>query len=267
MRILRILVLTLAVLSSPLAHADLVFSAPPRGTEAEERATYEPFVQAMSEWIGTRVVYDYPGDFVTYTFRMRKGQYDLVFDGPHFVAWRMANLHHRVLVDLPEPLVFNVVTGVENGEVNDLDSLINKRVCSLASMQFGTLVVLSQYKLREPELQIVKGEARVAENLQSGQCNVAILRSNVFNRLPEPERAKYKVVFTSNPYPNSAITAGPRLSDDQRRILTARLSDPENSAMKDVLIRFTTKAASFTRAEPTRFVGMDQMLKERVFGW
>jgi len=134
-KFLSVLALVLSVNSN--VYAELTFSAPPRGTEADERATYEPLAKAMSNALREQVRYVFPHDFNEYSFEMRKGRYDIVFDGPHFAQWRVANL--------PENLQFLVITPVAKTHINTLRDLVNESVCAQMTPQLGTLMLLQNY--------------------------------------------------------------------------------------------------------------------------
>ncbi len=267
----KIRLLFLLMLFSPPIFADLIFSAPPRGSEVEERAIYEPFAQAMSEWLGTKVVYEYPRDFTTYSFHMRKGYYDIQFDGPHFASWRVANINHQLLVNLPENLVFFVVAPVANTKITNLDSLVAKKVCGQAPPQLGTLFLMTQYNnpVREPILEtIAGGEANVYESLKNKKCDVAILSDNTYLKMSDAERAKYKTLYSSRPVPNNALTTGPRVTAEQRQILINNLTNPKTASIaKPIFDRFSKNATSFVVSDPSKFEGLDLLLKQFSYGW
>lgn len=78
-----------------------LFSAPPRGSETKEREVYEPIASYLSQVTGKNIVYKHPDNWLNYQNLMQQGKYDLVFDGPHFIGWRMEKPGHQPLVKLP----------------------------------------------------------------------------------------------------------------------------------------------------------------------
>ncbi|MGD8592580.1 MAG: PhnD/SsuA/transferrin family substrate-binding protein [Gammaproteobacteria bacterium] len=249
--------------------AELIFSAPPRGTEAEERATYEPLVKAMSEVIGEQVRYVYPRGFLEYSVNMQKGLYDIVFDGPHFSQWRVANLHHTILVNLPENLQFLVVTPQARTHVNTLRDLIYESVCAQMTPQLGTLMLLQNYYHRaaEPQLHLVHGEEKVFSDFSKGKCTAAVLRDKRFFKIAKADRATYKVIYKSAVAPNDAITVNDKFTQEQRKALIALLTNPETMKVAGPIFdRFSRKAVAFDLAEPDKFEGLDQLLL-LAFGW
>ncbi len=251
------------------AYAELIFSAPPRGSEAEERATYEPLAQSMSAVIGEQVRYAYPRGFLDYSVNMQKGNYDIVFDGPHFAQWRVTNLHHTILVNLPENLQFLVVAPKTQTNFNSLHDLIYATVCAQMTPQLGTLMLLRNYYERavEPQLRLVRGEERVLSDFTAGECAAAVLRDKRFYKMSDAERANYKIIYTSTVAPNDAITVNQKITPEQRKALIALLTDP--AAMKvaaRIFDRFSRNAVVFHQVDASQYTGLDQLLL-LAFGW
>jgi ABC-type phosphate/phosphonate transport system substrate-binding protein len=261
--------LTLTLFVNNNVFADLIFSAPPRGTETVERETYEPLVKAMSKAIGEKVQYVYPRDFNEYSFDMQKGRYDIVFDGPHFSQWRVVNLNHTILVNLPENLQFLVVTPVGETNVNTLNDLVFESVCAQWTPQLGTLMLLENFyeRMAEPNLHLVHGEDKVYSDFARGACTAAVLRDKTFFKMSIPQRADYKVVYKSPIAPNDAITVATKISQKQRKALIALLTDPRTAKVaRPIFDRFSKNAAAFKLADPAQFEGLDQLLL-LAFGW
>ena len=99
-----------------------VFSAPPRESAQAAAEIYGPIAKYLSAATGKKVVYRQPSNWIAYQAEMRKGEYDLVFDGPHFNAWRAANLQHNILVKAPGEHSFVVVVKKDNDKIRELSS-------------------------------------------------------------------------------------------------------------------------------------------------
>lgn len=249
--------------------ADIIFSAPPRGTETNERATYEPLANAMSEAIGEKVQYVYPRDFIQYSVDMQKGRYDIVFDGPHFSQWRVKNLNHTILVNLPENLQFLVVMPQARTRVNTIHDLVYEKICAQLTPQLGTLMLLQNYSARaaEPQLELVHGENRVYSSFLSGKCTGAVLRDKTFFKMSPAERAGYKVIYKSPTAPNDAITANNKINQQQRKDLIKLLTNPQAMKVAEPIFnRFSRNAIAFNVVDPKQYEGLDELLL-LAFGW
>jgi ABC-type phosphate/phosphonate transport system substrate-binding protein len=105
-----------------------VFSAPPRESAQAAAEIYGPIAEYLSAVTGKKVVYRQPANWIAYQTEMRKGDYDLVFDGPHFNAWRAANLQHNILVKAPGEHSFVVVVKKDNDKVRELKQLTTREI-------------------------------------------------------------------------------------------------------------------------------------------
>ena len=84
-----------ATISLPgVAANEYIFSAPPRGSAEKETKVYKPIAAYLSKMLGKKIVYQHPGNWLSYQQNMQLGRYDLVFDGPHFVSWRILKTNH-----------------------------------------------------------------------------------------------------------------------------------------------------------------------------
>ncbi len=123
MKYFKIFVLSVVITCSTLvtAYADeFIFTAPPREKATDGDAMYGPIADFLTKKTSHSFVYKHPGNWLSYMKGMREGDYDLAFDGPHFVSWRVAALQHTPLVRLPGKLVFVVISRKDNAKIAKL---------------------------------------------------------------------------------------------------------------------------------------------------
>ncbi|MGD8498488.1 MAG: PhnD/SsuA/transferrin family substrate-binding protein [Chromatiales bacterium] len=265
-----------AALAAPLsgvAQAQLILSAPPRETPEAGERIYGPLARQLSELLGQPVVYEHPKAWQTYSFQMRRGRYDIVFDGPHFGAWRMAHIDHVPLVKLPGSLVFVVITKADNDAVKTLDDLRARKTCGLASPNLGTMTLLSQYPnpVRQPLVVDLHqgGFKAVYQAWKAGRCEAAVLRDQFFiKKVSDEDKKGIKVIFTSRPVPNQTITVGPRVDPSQRSLLVRQWSSEEGAASASALFaRFNRKSKQFVPAEAGEYENLNMLLEGLIWGW
>jgi len=154
-------VLFLLIISNffSVAFAELILSAPPRESAEAGMKIYGPIAQHLSKNLGVQVTYKHPENWMMYQRDMRADKYDIVFDGPHFIAWREAHLGHEVLMKLPGNLQFIIVTTKNNASVNKANDLIGKNVCGISPPNLSTLSVLDYFEnpVRQPTIKVIKG--------------------------------------------------------------------------------------------------------------
>ena len=258
----------------PSAVAELVFSAPPRESQQVGEEIYAPLTDYLADLLGQPVVYQHPYNWLAYQRDMRAGRYDLVFDGPHLVAWRIAHIDHQPLVRLPSPLKFHVITLAQREDINELDDLIGKRLCAFAPPDFGTLLVTGDFlnPIQQPALtEIGDGGFEAVWGAFTGRaCDAAIVRTSFFyTELSQQDRSLTRVIYTTYEHPNQALTAGPRVTDEQRRKITLSLTTNPTGIAATAALRahYDKHAPRLVVAQANEYAGHNFLLEGVVFGW
>lgn len=263
----KCLLLLAAVLgASTPAAAELVLAAPPRESETKGAESYDAIASYLSTVIGEKVTYSNPTNWLTYQSSMRKGAYDIVFDGPAFVAWRMAKLQHVPIVKLPGQLSFVVVVKKNDAHIKTLNDLAGHTVCGLAPPNLATLTL--QYEFSNPSRQpLILGSNSFKDSYEgvvSGKCVAAVIHAKIYAGLEGQSQAT-RVIFTSKAFSNQAITVGPKISPEMRvKVTQALLSPAGKAASLSVLERF--KAAEWLPAKPEEYEGLQVLLRD-VWGF
>jgi ABC-type phosphate/phosphonate transport system substrate-binding protein len=244
----------------------LVFSAPPRGSYAEEVAAYQPIAELLSEVIGKKIVYQYSDNWLSYSKDMTMGRYDIVFDGPAFNGWRAERLSHVPLVKLPEDFVFVVVTRADDKSLNDVKDLAGRMVCAHAPPNLGTLTMLSRFDnpSRQPRIVETKGWDNSYKAMLEGKCVATVVPIKNLQKLDKgPQRAS-KTLYTHRAMPNQALSVGPRVSPELRaRIAQALLS--EKGKLATAKLRAAYAGKDFVPATREEYAGLGDLLKDSLY--
>lgn len=253
-----------AVFAMPAMAADLVFTSPPRGAEANEATVYQPIADYLSEAIGKKIVYEHPDNWLTYQYKMQKGGYDLVFDGPHFLSWRMAKLGHEPLVKFPGKLAFVVIAHKDNDRVNEVKDLAGRTVCGMAPPNLATLTMYSLFEnpARQPLIIEARSFKQAYQDLVAKKCVGAALRDAAFNKLDKDKNAA-KVLFHSKGVPNQAFSAGPRFTaEDKAKMVKALLAPEAKVKLAKFLEQFNMKDKELLAANRAEFEGIAVLLRD-----
>jgi ABC-type phosphate/phosphonate transport system substrate-binding protein len=240
----------------------LVFSAPPHETEAEALRTYRPIAEYLTRVIGKKIVFHYPKDWLTYQKEMQQGNYDLVFDGPHLNSWRISNLQHNALVKLADEYAFVVVVRKED-KITNLKQLAGLRICGMTPPDFGTLAVLGQFDnpVRQPIIVNTLGSTKVYEGVAiEKQCNAGILPAASVKKFNDSANL-LRAIYMTQPIPNQAFSAGPRISRDDQARIAAALVSPEASRVVSRLIAANGADQGLAFASKSDYIGLDVYLK------
>ena len=261
-RIFGWLSLATAVALAAPAQADLTFTSAPRDSAEKEAQLYQPVVDLLTKATGQKVRFLHGDNFLVYQSEMRKGTYDIVFDGPHFLSWRMTQLQHVPLVKFPGNLVFVAAVKKSNTKVNSLKDMAGRTLCAFPPPNLATLAV--QFEFDNPARQPMFLETETFplsyKNMVAGKCVGAILQKKLFETLDKDAQVA-KVLFTSKPYPNQAFSAGPKVTPEMRERIVKALLSPEGAAATQKM-RDVYKATSLVPATVEEFQGLGLLLRD-----
>jgi len=251
---------------------ELIMSAPPRENQQEAEALYEPLAKVFSDILGRTVRYVYPDNWLNYQREMRRGEYDIAFDGPHFASWRIKHLGHELLVKLSGSIEFVTLVHKRRKNISSLKDLIGKKICSISPPNLSALTLLDTFKnpVQQPILLGIRGGMEnVVNRFNNGACDAAVIRTSYYKKkLNLDERNKTKVLHQSNPLPNQAFTVSKKLSASDVAILASAI---EYGAAKKVIVpiakRFGGKEAKFLAAETSEYFDQRLLLEGVILGW
>jgi ABC-type phosphate/phosphonate transport system substrate-binding protein len=272
LRFLRLLLCLLFLFPVLVSAKTLIFTAPPRETPDQGKAMYGPIADYLSKVLKVAVKYEHPQNWTNYTRDMRDGKYDIVFDGPHFAAWRIKHYNHKAVAKLPGSLKFVIFTGRDNNKINNLRDLIGKNICGLPSPNLATMSAFSMYNnpVIQPYVYFVKGgPPMVYKSFKKGKCVAAVIRDQfLLKKVSVDEREKIKIIAKSRPYPNQTFTVSTRLAPEQIQRIKTSLSSPEGAhAAEKLLNRFSKKRKYIEPADTRDYAGIEKLLENIVWGW
>jgi ABC-type phosphate/phosphonate transport system substrate-binding protein len=259
-------------ITTEISARELILTAPPRETVEKGVKLYGPIANHLSELLGTRIVYEHPGNWLNYQRDMRNDKYDIVFDGPHFVSWRVAHLGHEVVAKLPGNLQFVLLADKENKNINATANLIGKSFCGISPPNLSTLSVLDHFRnpARQPRIKGIKGGmGKVYKSFKEGKCDAVVLRTAFYKKkLNDAQRSELKQIYLSRKMPNQAISVSSRISKEARYVIRNSLTmGTGTKATSALLKRFGGKAKSMVKANNAEFLPHTALLEGIIFGW
>lgn len=253
--------------------ADLIFTAPPRESAQAGQKLYAPVAKYLSQLLNRKVTYKHPGNWFSYQNNMRKDKYDIIFDGPHFISWRVAHINHEVLLKLPGELKFMVVTNSSNAELNEGKDLIGKRFCGISPPNLSSLSFLASFKnpVLQPKVKGIKGGmGKVYKAFSKNECPAAVLRNTFYKKkLTDAQRQNLKIIFNSQSLPNQAISVSSRLSRAEKdKMATGLVTGKGASSINGIIKRFGGKQVqSFVATTNEEYKNYNSYLEGVIFGW
>ncbi len=238
---IRMILGALVVLVPQTVLSAYVFTAPPREDAEHGYQVYKPIADFLTKETGQQFVYRQQNDWDEYVKDMRAEKYDLVFDGPHFVDWRIHNIKHRAILKIPHLLQWRVIVSKNEKNITKVEDLVGQKVCAPGVPNFGTLNLLSHFKddSKQPQHVEVKGWNHVFEGVKNGECVAGVLPKKN-HEIYDKANVYTKSIHTHLPYPNQAFTASSRIPDALReKIRKALLSDDGQKALENLRTRYT----------------------------
>ncbi|QKT04281.1 phosphate/phosphite/phosphonate ABC transporter substrate-binding protein [Ectothiorhodospiraceae bacterium 2226] len=257
----------LMAVSLPTAAETIVFATAPTQSPEATVQQYQPIVNFLSRATGKRVEVATTRSFIEYASRMRKGEFDLIFDGPHFIGWRNQHLDHEVLAKLPGELRFVVVTRAD-ASIDGVDDLIGRRVCGPAVPNLATLSVLEQFPnpARQPVHTPVGGFPAALACVREGRADAAVLRDQFWAR---QEQEGYKVVYqTAQALPDRGFSVTRRVDGATRAQLREALiaMSGDEVVAKALTAIGGASRQGFVAANDAEYAGLGRLLAD-VWGF
>jgi len=262
-------ILSLSAGTSRAAVKTYVFTAPPLASLKKDTAVYGPIAAYLSKALGRKVAYQYPDNWLSYEKNMQEDKYDIIYDGPHFIGWRMARLGNVPLVKLPGKLKFVVFVKVNNKSFKSLADLDGHTVCGLAPPNLATLSLYNQYSnpVREPLIISAGSFPKDYKMVMMGKCTAGVMRDKMFFKLQMKSGKKGRIIWTSKGLTSLGFTASSRVTPRDRKKIVAALTAPAAQApLKAFFNRFSRKNRKLLPATVKDYAGMGSYLRD-VYGF
>lgn len=264
MRIKHLLAgIALAFASFSALASTYIFAVPPRGSQAATDQVYGPIAKLLSQATGQNIKLIYEADWLSYESDMKAGRFDLVFDGPAFIGWRMAHQNFVPLVKLKGNLVFGVITGAKNTNVHQVADLFGQTVCAFPPPNIATLTLYGMFTnpLSQPVIVPATTLKDTYDNVISGKCKGAIIPISLYQHLNQgATQDMTRIIMKTAPIPNQAFSAGPRIPTAvQQKIKEALLSPAGAQASQALRAEFGNRP--LVPANPDEYQGLGSLLK------
>jgi len=246
------------------ADADVItFATAPTQSPAKTKEIYGPLVDYLAKTTNKNIQLVIPRNFLEYTSKMRKAQYDIIFDGPHFVSWRMKNIDHQPIARLPGKLVFAAIVK-DGGVVKNIQQLVGKKVCAVNSPNLATLMILDSFRnpVRQPVIVSARSFKDAFKCLKEGKGDAAFIPVGFWKKFKKKGKTNgLRVLYTTKkkPLPTRTFSISKRLDAVTRSsIQKALLNTVGQEGAQPLLKRFRRK--NFVEAPSPEFSNLSRLL-------
>ena len=244
---------------------DLIFPTPPTQSVEMTRKNYQPLVDYISQAINKKIVLMPAKNFQEYTKNLRIGTYDMIFDGPHFINWRIRKQNHVVVAKQPGELHFAIVA-MKNSSIRKLEDLWALPVCTPSVPHLGTLTMLEIYSnpIREPVIIPVQSFKHALKCLREGRGLAALVRDKYWYK--KADRSGLRVIhMTKKKMPARGLTVSPRVNKKAQRQITRALTSKEGRKFAEKAFS-TIGGGKFVTANTAEFSNHGEIIKQ-VWGF
>jgi len=266
LRITALMSVVVMLLGTPAYAAEkgiISFTTAPTQSLAKTKELYGPLVDYLAETTGKNIKLVAARNFLEYTSKMRKGEYDIVFDGPHFVSWRMNKVKHVPVARLPGKLIFAAIVK-DGGVINDIKQLVGKKVCAVNSPNLATLTILDSFPnpVQQPVIVSVRSFKEAFSCLKSGKGQAAFLPIGFWKKFEKKGKTDgLRILYTSKkkPLPTRTFSISEEVDAVTRSNIQKALLDAEGKkGAQPLLKRFNRK--KFVEAPSSEFKGLSRLL-------
>lgn len=238
------------------------FITAPTHSKQKTKEIYTPLINYLSKKTGKTIELIYPINFLDYINKMKRGEADITFDGPHFSSWRINNLKDRAIARLPGQIKIAVITKQEHSKLNKMKDLIAQKVCGFASPNLLTMAYLDHYPnpVQLPNMVPVKGGFKgLLKCLKSNKGKAAVLRDKLWNKI---DKQGLKLIsIPEKSYPDRTFTVSNKMDNATQDAIQQALISPDASQHIQGLLS-TFKKQGLIKTNNNEYTGIDKLLSQ-----
>jgi ABC-type phosphate/phosphonate transport system substrate-binding protein len=237
----------------------LIFSTAPTHSTQKTLEIYQPIVDYLSEVTGREIVINTATTFIDYNNNLQKDNYNIIFDGPHFVGWRMDKFGHVPVARLPGYIRIVIVVK-KSSNINSMEQLTGQRICSFPSPNMLTMAFFEYFQnpIRQPVPVPARGFKGLEKCLQRDDVVGAVLRDKMWAKMKNKENFKI-LLAPEKSYPERTFTLSSGIDAATRKKITyALLSKQGQEYLQGLLTTF--KRDRLVPARPDEYKDLGLLL-------
>ncbi len=257
--IVTALLLSISSVTAVQAAQPLVFSTAPTHSTKKTLEIYQPIVDYLSEVTGREIVINTATTFIDYNNNLQKNNYNIVFDGPHFVGWRMEKFGHVPIARLPGYIRIVVVIK-KDSKITSMQDLTGQRICTFPSPNMLTMAFFESFTnpIRQPVPVPARGFKGLEKCLQREDVVGAVLRDKMWAKMKNKEN--YMILYApKKAYPERTFTLSSDIdAETRKKIVYALLSSQGQEYLQGLLKTF--KRDRLVPARPDEYKDLGLLL-------
>ncbi|WP_303901673.1 phosphate/phosphite/phosphonate ABC transporter substrate-binding protein [Thiohalomonas denitrificans] len=249
--------LALFTIGLPASAAKLTFAVHPVLPAEQTRTAYQPLLNYLERTTGRDLELVVNRNFLSYWQMLKRGEYDIILDGPHFTDYRVQKMGYRILAKFPAAVSYTLVANPDSFILEPAD-LVGKRIATTPSPALGALRLSQLYPhpLRQPRIVETEDSLTAARMTVEGKTAGAIIPAGMVGSFPS-----LNTVTTTTQVPSPAVSVGPDVDNALANALRqALLSAGDSEDGRDALESLNID--TFEPADPADYQGQAELLKD-----
>jgi len=229
--------------------------------EETTRQSYQPLADYLATAVGAPItIVSKPNFFAHWVTVRRNTGYDLVLDDAHFTDYRVKKFGFHVLAKLRGKDSYSLVV-LKDKRVLDPLELAGKAVASFGPPSIGATRLSAMFPnpARRPSIIDIASAREGLELLRQQKVAAAMLPTAYVGYYVT--QGEFRVVMTTEPTPQMALSASPRVRSVLRGKIGAALTETGGVAEKESL-RVAAGADRFEAATAAMYDNQSRILKE-----
>jgi len=245
-----------------IAKDELTFSTPPTQTKKSTEELYRPIVEYIQKVSGKKIKLIIADNFIEYSQDLLDDKYDIVFDGPQFIGWRIKKRNHEVIAKLPRKLNFLIFVRKDAG-IKKIRKLAGKRVCGIGSPNLMTLGLLDMYPnpASIPTIIPVTSFKAALACVHEGKAVAAVVRNKFWHTRSAKQKKGLKVLYEAKRnWPDRGFSISKSVDVKTRKKIRKALLSPAVKEKAGLLFE-KYKAKHFIPAKRAEYAPLDKLLR------
>lgn len=255
--------LVAALLGLPhLAPADdgaLVILIQPLPRDERVVPSYQPLARYVEALTGRPCTIHIPLNFPAYWDVLRRNNYDIALDSPHFTDYRAQKFGFHVLAKIPDTTSYSLIMR-DASRVLDPTLLVGRRIASLGLLSTGAARLSAMFPnpVRQPVLLDVRSAEEAIDMLLDKRVEAAFLPTAVVSE--RLRRGGIAVILTTEPGARLMLSVSNRMSSEMREKIRDGLLRANETAAGQAMLQ-ALDLPRFEPVTPESFANQRNVLK------
>lgn len=243
----------------------LLMGAPPDLPRQEAERIFRPITDMLSNATGLTISYEYPRHHSIYDHKIRRGEYDLIFDQAHVTGWSAKQHGFTPLVRFTGLTEYMLVSRKSDNRIIEYRDLAGHMVCSSLFPRLPAAWLMSLYRntYRRPQILDTVDVPLRYQGLLDSRCKGAVLPGHFYKTEIKQDAFRVsRVLSYLDQVPRHSFSASAKVPQVLfKEIVDVMLSESGSRATRN-LRNFYANGSPLVEAALEEFMPFAEFLEE-----